>query len=66
MPQLENLIKQTILEALPEFGMDELCALLAARIEHYYLIINRDELEVKKRRVRLQGQRLPESADIAE
>jgi hypothetical protein len=39
--ELENLIKTAIEEALPEFGIDELCALLAARIEAKYVLRER-------------------------
>lgn len=41
MPTLEKLLKLTILEARAEFGIDELCALLAGRIESRFIVIDR-------------------------
>jgi hypothetical protein len=64
--ELENLIKTTIEEALPEFGIDELCALLAARIEYHYRIIDREQRGGKASCGPLLNRRLLDSLDISE
>ena len=55
MPLLESIIRQAIAEAKPDFGVDDVAALAAARIEARFFLIDRQNVKDLKQHVYLQG-----------